>query len=63
MRGMAVRIHFSSDDGEELEEQWPSPDAFHSWAISEGMRGNYSVYEEDEDGDWMLTLKARVGYE
>ncbi len=57
---MAVQIHFSSDDGEEMEEMWSSPDAFHNWAITEGLCGSYTVYEEDEDGDWMVTLKGRV---
>jgi hypothetical protein len=57
---MAVLIHFSSDDGEEIEEQWSSPDAFHNWAITEGLGGSYTVYEEDEDGDWMVTLKGRI---
>ena len=55
-----MRIHFCSDDGSELEEQWPSPDAFASWAIGECLSGSYTVYEEDEDGDWLITLKGVV---
>ncbi|NRA36650.1 MAG: hypothetical protein HRU15_00785 [Planctomycetes bacterium] len=57
---MAVMIHFCSEDGEELEEQWPSPDAFYSWAITEQIRGTYTAYEEDEDGDWVRILSQRI---
>lgn len=57
---MAVMIHFSSDDGEEIEEQWPSPDAFYSWAITEGLCGTYTAYAEDEDGDWIRMMSERI---
>jgi hypothetical protein len=57
---VTVQIHFSSDDGEEMEESWSSPDAFYSWALTAGLHGSYTVYEEDEDGDWLVTLKGRI---
>lgn len=61
-RNMAIQIHFISDDGEETEESWESPDAFCSWAICEGLHGSYTVYEEDEDGDWIRTMSERLDH-
>ncbi len=53
-------IHFTSNDGEELEEEWPSPDAFYSWAVTEHLQGSYTAYAEDEDGDWVKMMTERI---
>lgn len=55
-----LMIHFCNDEGSELEECWQSEDAFRSWAAAEGWQGVYSVYEEDEDGDWLLIGRGRL---
>lgn len=58
--GVSVRIAFTSADGEEREEEWPSIERFRSWAVSEGLVISFSAYEED-DGEWVLVEKGRVG--
>jgi hypothetical protein len=55
-----VVILWLSEDGEEHEERWDSPDAFLCWAAAEGVRGTYTAYEEDEDGDLLVTAKGRI---
>lgn len=55
-----VMIGFLTADGEERDERWPSLDAFRNWAVGEDLHGIYTVYEEDEDGDWIPTMRGRV---
>ena len=53
-------ISFTTPDGEERDESWPSAESFRNWAIAEGLSGHYTVYEEDEDGDWIPKLRGNI---
>lgn len=57
---MPLLIRFLTPDGEEREEEWPSLDAFRSWAIGEGRRLAWTAYQADEDGDWVVVGKGTV---
>jgi hypothetical protein len=57
---MSVRIAYTSADGEEREEEWPSVERFRSWAVSERLAVTFTAYEED-DGEWVVVSKGRVG--
>ena len=55
-------ICWTSADGEEHDEEWESIDAFRCWAVSEGIRCRYRVYEhDDEDDEAVLVDSGRVG--
>ncbi len=58
---MAVRIAFSSRDGEEREEEWASVERFRSWAVAERLDGSFTAYEADDDGEWVVIAKGRIG--
>ncbi len=58
---MSVRIAFTSADGEEREEEWPSIERFRSWAVAERLALAFTAYEEDEDGEWVVVEKGKVG--
>ena len=58
---MSVRIAFTSADGEEREEDWPSVERFRSWAVAERLELNFTAYEADEDDEWVVVAKGRVG--
>lgn len=53
-------ITWTSADGEEHDERWPSVDAFLAWAKGEQLQGDWRSYEEDEDGDFILTAKGTI---
>lgn len=58
---MSVRVAFTSSDGEEHEEEWPSIERFRSWAVAERLEVNFTAYQEDDDGEWVVVAKGRVG--
>lgn len=58
---MSVRVAFTSSDGEEHEEEWPSIERFRLWAVAEGLELAFTAYEADEDGEWVVVAKGRVG--
>lgn len=60
-QAMSIRIAFTSADGEEREEEWPSVERFRSWAVSERLEVNFTAYQEDADGEWIIVAKGRVG--
>jgi hypothetical protein len=45
---MTVRIAFTTADGEEREEEWPSVERFRSWAVAEGLALSFTAYVADE---------------
>lgn len=55
-----VLITWTSADGEEHEERWPSVERFRIWAAAQGGAITYSAYSEDEDGDWVVVDKGRL---
>ena len=57
----AVNITFISADGEEREESWPSVESFRAWAAIQGMAFSYTAYAEDDDGEWVVIDRGRVG--
>jgi hypothetical protein len=57
---MSVMIAYTSADGEEREEQWPSIERFRNWAIAERLACSFTAYEADEDGEWVVIDKGRV---
>ena len=57
---MSVRIAFTSADGEEREEDWPSVERFRSWAVAERLELSFTAYEADDDGEWVVVAKGRV---
>ena len=59
---MTIRIAFTSADGEEREEEWPSIERFRSWAIAEGLSGSWTAYDQEEDGDgeWVVVDKGQL---
>lgn len=61
LQHMSVRIAFTSADGEEREEEWPSVERFRSWAVGERLDLSFTAYEADEDGEWVVVAKGRVG--
>jgi hypothetical protein len=54
-------IMFTSPDGEEREEEWDSVEAFRSWAIAHEAIYAFTVYREDEDGEWIVIEKGTSG--
>jgi hypothetical protein len=58
---MAVMIAFTSADGEEREERWESVERFRSWAVAERQVGTFTAYEQDEDGEWVVAGRGRIG--
>ncbi len=60
LRCMSVRIAFTSADGEEREEDWPSVERFRSWAVGERLDLRFTAYEADEDGEWVVVAKGRI---
>ncbi len=57
---MPVMISFTTPDGEEREEHWPSVAAFLAWARVQRASYPFTVYEQDEDGDWAVIEKGRT---
>ena len=57
----AFMIRFSSADGEEREERWDSLEAFRNWAIAHGAAYAFTAYREDQDGEWEVVDKGRIG--
>jgi hypothetical protein len=57
----AYLIVFTSPDGEEREERWDSVEAFRNWAISLEHAYQFTAYQADEDGEWLMVDKGRVG--
>ena len=58
---MTVQIAFSSNDGEEREEEWASVERFRSWAVAERLDGHFTAYEAAGDGEWVVIAKGRMG--
>jgi len=58
---MAVRISFTTSDGECRDEDWPSVERFRSWAVAEELSLSFTAYAEDSDGEWLVIAKGRVG--
>lgn len=56
-----VLVTVTMADGEEREERWPSLAAFHAWALGEDARCTYTAYRADEDGEWLLIERGRLG--
>jgi hypothetical protein len=56
-----VLITWATADGEEREERWPTVERFRSWAQAQGHAVRYTAYAEDEDGDWAVVDKGRLG--
>lgn len=54
-------IVFTTPDGEEREEHWASVEAFRNWAISHQQAYAFTAYQADEDGEWLVVDKGRVG--
>ncbi len=52
-------IAFTSADGEEREEEWPSIERFRLWAIAERLACSFTAYEDD-DGEWVVVEKGRI---
>ncbi len=48
-------------DGEEREERWPSVASFRAWAMTSGLGLSYTAYAQDDDGEWVVTEKGRLG--
>jgi hypothetical protein len=57
----AVQVSYTSADGEEREETWPSVESFRAWAVIQGMAFTYTAYAEDDDGEWVVIDRGRVG--
>ena len=55
-----VLITFVLPNGEEREERWPSIAAFRAWALTRNQRLSYTTYEQDEDGEWLVTEKGQL---
>ncbi len=55
------RINYRTAAGEERDEEWASPELFRSWAETAELRSTFTVYEEDEDGDWVVVQRGRTG--
>lgn len=58
---MSVRIAFTTADGEDREEEWASVERFRSWAVGERLDLSFTAYEADDDGEWVVVAKGRVG--
>ena len=56
-----VLITWLTADGEEREERWDSIERFRAWAAVQGQRVGYTAYAEDDDGDWAVVDKGRIG--
>lgn len=56
----AFLIAFTSDDGEQREETWPSIEHFRAWAATQGQPYSFTAYREDDDGEWMVVEKGRL---
>jgi hypothetical protein len=54
-------IVFTTPDGEEREEHWESVEAFRNWAISHQQSYVFTAYRADEDGEWLVVDKGRIG--
>lgn len=54
-------IEYRLPDGEERSERWPSVERFRAWAQAEGLRLAWTAYTEDEDGEWALVERGRIG--
>ena len=57
----AFIIAFTTADGEEREERWASVEAFRNWAVAQEANCAFTAYREDEDGEWEVVEKGRVG--
>jgi hypothetical protein len=57
----AILVCWTTADGEEREEQWPSLERFRAWAQAEGVTCAWRAYAEAEDGEWELTDEGRIG--
>jgi hypothetical protein len=55
-----ILITWTTADGEEREERWPSVERFRAWASAQSGRISYTAYQEDADGDWVVIDKGRV---
>lgn len=55
------QISFVSADGEERDEAWASLEAFRVWALAQDEPYAYTAYREDEDGEWVVVEKGRIG--
>ncbi|MFW5698537.1 MAG: hypothetical protein ACOCYN_01665 [Planctomycetota bacterium] len=53
-------ICWTTEDGEEHEEEWSTVEAFRSWAVSEGLGCRFSAYESDDEDDRVLVARGRV---
>ncbi len=56
-----VMIAWRTGDGEERDERWPSLDRFLAWARADAVRCTWTCYEPDEDGEWVLIARGRIG--
>lgn len=57
----AYLIVYTTADGEEREERWPSVEAFRAWARVQTAAMTYSAYRADEDGEWVVIDQGRLG--
>ncbi len=60
-QGQSRLVSWTTADGEEREEQWPSVERFRAWAQAEGVTCAWRAYAEAEDGEWELTDEGRIG--
>lgn len=56
-----VMITWTTSDGEEREEYWPSVEHFRAWVQAQGHAVSYTAYQEDDDGDLVVIDKGKVG--
>lgn len=55
-----IAITWTTKDGEEREEKWPSVEHFRAWAQAQGYGIRYTAYQEDDDGDWVVIDKGQI---
>ena len=58
--GMDILIAWTTADGEEREEHWPSIERFRAWALAERLRCTYRAFKAADDGEWELVDEGDV---
>ncbi|MEK7414398.1 MAG: hypothetical protein AAB263_13880 [Planctomycetota bacterium] len=58
---MTVMIAWTTSDGEEREERWPSIERFRAWALAERLRCSYRAFTAADDGEWELVDEGEIG--
>ena len=58
--GVDILIVWTTADGEEREEHWPSVERFRAWVQAERLRCTYRAFTAAADGEWDLIDEGRI---